>query len=66
MAGPAWAGRALGVQNTGQFLVASAVGPLLGTLIGMVGYPLAFAAVAVCPALAIPLVPRVTAEQDHL
>lgn len=66
MAGPAWAGRALGVQNTGQFLAASAVGPLLGTLIGIVGYPLAFAAVAVCPALAIPLVPRMTAEQDHL
>ncbi|MDF2435027.1 MAG: hypothetical protein JWP44_4658 [Mucilaginibacter sp.] len=66
MAGPAWAGRALGLQNTGQFLAASAVGPLLGALIGVVGYPLAFAVAALCPALAIPLVPGITGERDHL
>jgi MFS family permease len=66
MAGPAWAGRALGVQNTGQFLAASAVGPVVGVLIGLVGYPLAFVAVALCPALAIPLVPQTSAERDHL
>jgi MFS family permease len=66
MAGPTWAGRALGVQNTGQFLAASIVGPAVGALIGLVGYPLAFVAVAVLPAAAIPLIPGTTAEHDHL
>jgi MFS family permease len=57
-AGPAWSGRALGVQNTGQFLAASAVGPGIGALIGVVGYPLAFALVALGPLVALPLVPK--------
>ena len=65
-AGPAWAGRALGAQNTGQFLAASAVGPAVGALIGLLGYPLAFLAVAVCPAVAVPLVPGTRAEHDRL
>ena len=58
IAGPFWSGRALGAQNTGQFLAASVVGPAVGALIGWVGYPLAFAAVALFPAVAAPLVPR--------
>ncbi|MFE4951684.1 MFS transporter [Leifsonia sp. NPDC056665] len=58
IAGPFWSGRALGAQNTGQFLAASVVGPAVGALIGWVGFPLAFAAVALCPAVAAPLVPR--------
>ncbi|MGO4299896.1 MFS transporter [Leifsonia sp. RAF41] len=58
IAGPFWSGRALGTQNTGQFLAASVVGPAVGALIGWVGYPLAFALVALCPAVATPLVPR--------
>lgn len=58
ISGPFWSGRALGAQNTGQFLAASIVGPAVGALIGWVGFPLAFAAVAVCPAIAAPLVPR--------
>ncbi|MEO6310147.1 MAG: MFS transporter, partial [Leifsonia sp.] len=66
MAGSAWAGRALGAQNTGQFIAASLVGPGLGALIGLVGYPLAFVAVALCPAVAIPLIPRADAEHDRL
>ncbi len=66
MAGPSWAGRALGAQNTGQFLAASAVGPLVGGLIGLVGYPLAFVIVAVLPAAAVPVVPRRAAEADRL
>lgn len=66
MAGPAWAGRALGAQNTGQFIAASIVGPGIGALIGVAGFPLAFAAAAICPALAIPLIPRASAEQDRL
>jgi len=66
MAGPSWAGRALGAQNTGQFIAASVVGPAVGALIGLVGYPFAFLAVAVLPALAIPIIPSESAEHDHL
>lgn len=66
MAGPFWAGRALGAQNTGQFLAASVAGPAVGALIGLLGYPLAFAAVAVLPAVAIPLIPSEDAEHDRL
>nr|WP_313545824.1 MFS transporter [Leifsonia aquatica] len=58
IAGPFWSGRALGAQNTGQFLAASVVGPAVGGLIGWLGYPVAFALVALCPAVATPLVPR--------
>ncbi|MFJ8893450.1 MFS transporter [Leifsonia sp. NPDC102414] len=58
IAGPFWSGRALGTQNTGQFLAASVVGPAVGGLITVLGYPLAFAAVALCPVIAAPLVPR--------
>ncbi|GLK16214.1 hypothetical protein GCM10017602_06960 [Herbiconiux flava] len=65
-AGPAWAGRALGVQNTGQFLAASAVGPGVGALIALVGYPLAFALVALAPLAALPLVPRRDADRTAL
>jgi MFS family permease len=56
-AGTRWSGKALGMQNTGQFLAASAVGPLVGALIALIGYPLTFAAIAVAPALSIPLIP---------
>lgn len=66
VAGSAWAGRALGAQNTGQFLAASVVGPAVGALIGLVGYPLAFAAVALCPAVAVPLIPGAHQERDRL
>jgi len=66
MAGPGWSGKALGVQNTGQFIAASLVGPLMGALIGLVGYPLTFAAAAIFPALAVPVVPRAHAEHDRL
>ncbi|HEY6932343.1 MAG TPA: MFS transporter [Marmoricola sp.] len=63
-AGPFWSGRALGVQNTTQFLAASAVAPLAGLAIGSWGYAACFALAAVFPVLAIPLVP-VSGEQ-HL
>lgn len=56
-AGPRWAGRALGVQNTGQFVSASVVGPVIGALITAVGYPLAFALVAVTPLVSLGLLP---------
>lgn len=63
IAGPGWAGRALGVQNTGQFLAAAAVGPLVGTLIGALGVPAAIAISALAPLAAVPLVPRLEAER---
>jgi len=64
-AGPHWSGRALGAQNTGQFIGATIVAPALGALIGVVGYPAAFALVALAPALAVPLVPS-PARETHL
>lgn len=58
LAGPFWSGRALGAQNTGQYLAASIVGPAVGGLITVVGYPFAFALVALAPIAALPVVPR--------
>ncbi|GAA0295781.1 MFS transporter [Kineococcus aurantiacus] len=57
-AGPRWSGRALGVQNTGQFVAASAVGPGIGALVTAVGFGWAIALVALAPLAALPLVPR--------
>ncbi|MEO5919790.1 MAG: MFS transporter [Pseudolysinimonas sp.] len=58
VAGAHWSGRALGTQNTGQFLTAAIVAPVVGLLIGVVGYSAAFALIAIAPAIAVPLVPR--------
>lgn len=55
--GPYWSGRAMGVQNTGQYLAAALVPPFVGALITDRGYAVAFAATAVFPLLAIPVVP---------
>src|SRR5262249_10339246 len=38
-AGPHWAGRALGIQNTGQNLMAAATPPVIAALIAADGYP---------------------------
>jgi MFS family permease len=57
LGGPYWSGRAMGVQNTGQYLASTLVPPLVGATITSQGYGFAFAAVAVFPLLAIPLVP---------
>src|SRR6478736_4006113 len=56
-AGPSWSGRALGVQNTAQFLAASAVPPVAGLAVTHLGYAAAFALGAVFPVVAAPLVP---------
>ncbi|MCU1508101.1 MAG: transporter [Glaciihabitans sp.] len=56
-AGPRWSGRALGVQNTGQYLAAFVVGPAAGALIALVGYPLTFVASGLTALVAVPLVP---------
>lgn len=57
IAGPYWSGRALGAQNTSQHLAAAASAPLFGALIGVAGYPAAFAVCALFPLAAIPVVP---------
>lgn len=56
-AGPFWSGRALGAQNTAQYLAAAAVPPVAGLAITHVGYAATFAIAAVLPLLAAPLVP---------
>jgi MFS family permease len=56
-AGSSWAGRALGIQNTGQNAFAAATPPVLAAVIGAVGYPAAFGMVALFPLAAAALVP---------
>lgn len=63
-AGPFWSGRALGAQNTGQFIAASAVGPGVGALVAGLGFAASFSIVAVLPLLALPLVPRADRSRD--
>ena len=58
IAGAHWSGRALGAQNTGQFLSAALVAPGAGLLITATGYSVAFALIALAPLIAIPLVPK--------
>jgi MFS family permease len=56
-AGQFWSGRALGVQNTTQRLMAAAGPPLFGALIAAAEYPSAWALCGLFPLVAIPLVP---------
>ncbi len=60
-AGSAWAGRALGIQNTGQNALAAATPPVLALAIGAVGFGTSFAVVAAFPLIAAAFVP-VSAE----
>ncbi|WP_347565746.1 MFS transporter [Nocardioides sp. IC4_145] len=55
--GPSWSGRALGTQNTAQYLAASAVPPVAGAMVATWGYAAAFGLAALFPLLAAPLVP---------
>ncbi|ANY06887.1 MFS transporter [Pseudonocardia sp. HH130630-07] len=57
LAGRAWSGRALGIQNTGQNALASAVPVTLGALIGASSYGVGFALAAVTPLAAALLTP---------
>jgi MFS family permease len=57
-AGPFWSGRALGIQNTGQYLTAAAVPPLIGLVVPLWGYGLAFGLTGLFPIIAAPLIPR--------
>ncbi|WP_345471465.1 MFS transporter [Actinoallomurus oryzae] len=56
-AGRSWAGRALGIQNTGQNLLAAATPPVLGTLVSGTAYGTAFATAVAFPLVAALLVP---------
>ena len=56
-AGPFWSGRALGVQNTAQHIVAASVPPLAGLAIAAWGYGATYALAAAMPVLALVLVP---------
>ena len=62
-AGPFWSGRALGLQNTGQFVVAACVPPVAGLVAAHAGYAAAFGLAAVFAAAALPIVP-VREERD--
>jgi predicted MFS family arabinose efflux permease len=67
IAGSRWSGRALGAQNTAQFLAAAATAPLVGLLIGAVGFAASFAITAALPLVALPLIPgRGTEQRDDL
>ena len=56
-AGPYWSGRALGIQNTTQRLMAAAGPPMFGALITAAAYPPAWALCGLFPLAAVPLVP---------
>ena len=56
-AGPFWSGRALGLQNTAQYLAASAVPPLAALAVTHGSYALTFALAAAFPLVALALVP---------
>lgn len=62
LAGPRWTGRALGVHNTGQNIVAALTAPLFGWAVQTYGYAAAFVLAAVFPAAAIALIPVRLAE----
>ncbi len=57
-AGSYWSGRALGVQNTAQYLTAAAIAPVAGLAISQWGYAAAFGVAALFPVVAVGLVPR--------
>ena len=56
-AGTFWSGRALGIQNTTQRVMAAAGPPLFGVLITAAKYPPAWTLCGLFPLLAVPLVP---------
>ena len=66
LAGPAWAGRALGIQNTGQNALAALTPPIVAVLIGAAGYPAAFAVAGVLPLAAAALVPLASERRAPL
>ncbi len=64
-AGAFWSGRALGAQNTAQYLTAALVAPVAGLAITAWGYGVTFALAAVCPVLALGLIPCKDQTRAH-
>jgi MFS family permease len=58
LAGPVWAGRAMGAQNTVQNLSAAATPALWGGLVEARGYPIGYAVAALFPVVAAFVTPR--------
>ncbi|WP_250031394.1 MFS transporter [Paractinoplanes maris] len=56
-AGTAWAGRALGIQTTGQNVLTAAVPPAVALAIGAAGFAPSFAVIAAFPLVAALIVP---------
>jgi MFS family permease len=56
-AGPFWSGRALGIQNTTQRVMAAAGPSLFGALVGAAEYRAVWALCGLFPLAAVPLVP---------
>lgn len=56
-AGPSWAGRVLGIQNTTQNLLAVATPPLIGAVVSSSGYGAAYATAVAFPLVALLVVP---------
>ncbi|WP_030148447.1 MFS transporter [Mycetocola saprophilus] len=65
ISGSRWAGRALGIQNSGQFAATALVGPAVGALITLIGYSGAFAVLALAPIIALPILPGRQAETAY-
>lgn len=74
IAGTAWSGRALGVQNTTQNVMATAAPPMLGAVIGASSYAAGFALASLAPLIATAVTPvraehrgrsAVSAEATH-
>jgi sugar phosphate permease len=63
-AGSAWAGRALGIQNTGQNALAAATPPVLALAISSIGFGASFAVVAAFPLVAAALVPLAAEDRQ--
>jgi sugar phosphate permease len=63
-AGSGWAGRALGIQNTGQNALAAATPPVLALAIGSIGFGASFAVVAAFPLVAAALVPLAAEDRQ--
>lgn len=57
VAGPFWAGRALGIQNTVERLVVAGGPPVFAVLIIASGFPTAFAVCGLLPLAALPFIP---------
>ncbi len=66
LAGPAWAGRALGAHNTLQNLSAAGTPALWGALIGAHGYPAGYAIAALFAVLAAFVVPLGSGAEQRL